>query len=126
MNRIIKFRGKRLKRQKGTWVYGNLCQCCAGTFIGNVSPGFEVDPSTIGQFVGLRDRTSKEIYEGDILNNYDNPNPLAVKWDSGAARFALYTPEGDFECGFDALEILFGGVVDAEIVGNIYENTRHS
>lgn len=65
--RKIMFRGKRLKRQKGAWVFGNLCECSAGTFIGSLNPGVEVDSDTVGQFTGFTDYYGNSIYEGDIL-----------------------------------------------------------
>lgn len=83
-----------------------------------------VDPATVGQFTGLLDRNGNEIYEGDILNNYDEPNPLTVKWNAGGCFFGLFNDEGDCECDFNSLEVRLGVAVNAEVVGNIHEQSK--
>lgn len=64
MKREIKFRGKRLNN--GEWVYGDLRDTGYNTTITN-RMHYVVDPETVGQFTGLKDRSGKEIYEGDII-----------------------------------------------------------
>lgn len=71
MKREINFRGL----YKDMFVYGNLIQA---NFNGkpfteieysdsNDFHKWEVDPNTVGQYTGLKDRDGVEIYEGDIV-----------------------------------------------------------
>ena len=85
MDRVIKFRGKRV--DNGEWVYGyyekRIFRLSTGEWseydrihayekdkdTGNIIPigSFEVIPSSVGQFTGFTDCEGKEIYEGDIV-----------------------------------------------------------
>ncbi len=65
--REIKFRGKRL--DNGEWAYGDLH---IRTPFPHIQSEFDyskvdIDPHTVGQFIGLYDKNGKEIYEGDII-----------------------------------------------------------
>ena len=141
--REILFRGKRM--DNGEWGEGFLarttlgstiivneveeysCGCCIG--IG--SANFEVDPSTVGQYTGLKDKHGNRIFEGDILHisriadglgGYYNP-PLdyhvnvVVKWDLCAWMWETlcddkrYISFPDAWCHYEC-----------EVIGNIHDN----
>ena len=115
--REIKFRGKSLK--DGKWVYGYYVlrpfqtHCIYGSDFVE-----EIAPDTLGQYIGLKDKDGREIYEGDIVHyraaTEDSfPNPTA-EYDG-----VVYYDE----CG----ELCFGNFLAAYcssvlVLGNIYEN----
>lgn len=113
--REIKFRGKRL--DNGEWRHGDLLTEYIHheglTIVENGCIYYEVNPDTLGQFTGLKDRNGAEIYEGDIvrwINSDDESVHSVVEFVDGAFRvhnvcFTLW----------DYLDN------DAEVIGNIHD-----
>lgn len=136
--REILFRGKRV--DNGEWVYGYLCDCFdfKGVYHPAVqefecAPKYEVNPETVGQYTGKKDKNSKKIFEGDIIKSEQDGT-------IGVIRFGEYqtTNSGNGEChlGFsiewygkysDMLRRDLGWWVkvankNINIVGNIHDN----
>jgi uncharacterized phage protein (TIGR01671 family) len=134
MNREVKFRGKRT--DNGEWVCGYyfetpLTDEATGSMpedgwsfltgrkrhcISRNNCVYEVIPSTVGQYTGLKDKMGREVYEGDVLRcgdcTSDNGYDKVIIFNTPA--YVLKDNRGFFYWHYYADEY--------EIIGNIHDN----
>lgn len=125
----IKFRGKRKGSNTGEhaldWAYGDLVKelSTGKCFICDISHAYkdtelddvliEVEPETVGQYTGLKDKNGKEIYEGDIVktNDFYECGELVFKGKTEVIENIL-----------DYINTVKSIDTTGEVIGNIYEN----
>lgn len=132
MNRLIKFRGKDIKT--GEWLYGDFVHASDGmrtAILVSDRESYdecETEPTTIGQYTGLKDRTGKEVYEGDVVfwiaigtRGIGRGEQGAIIWDKNTMSWAILRDEPTL----DGRPCIISRPFDRkhlEVIGNIYDN----
>lgn len=127
---ISRFRGLSIdENSKGEWQYGHLIEDRGRAFIINevveaneqyitIGSWCPVNPDTLGQATGLKDKDGKEVFVGDIIKcTRGCPHEVYLEKEYG----------GTFIGGMPAIYLngLLSGYAwteNEEILGNIYEN----
>jgi uncharacterized phage protein (TIGR01671 family) len=127
--REIKFRGK---TRNGKWVYGYAAKFAHGSvpvILEDTEDGIKprkIIPDTVGQFTGLHDKNGKEIYEGDVVQQYWGfPHYRnGVRYDCySRIGKVLFDKSGCFVLLSESLLYhLFGDGLTQEVIGNIHDN----
>ena len=121
-NRYL-YRGKRI--DNGEWVQGDLVHSvykiddtCVGKY-GNEVGMHEVDPSTICQCTGLRDKNGKLIWENDIVNCLTEDCCGYIGWNESEAGFYFNAllEDGRFE-----EEHIYDYQDCIEVIGNTFDS----
>lgn len=128
MQRPIKFRGISIDTLKFIYGYGVVVFEEHGCVIihnqgNNAMQHTSVVPESVSEFVGIKDKHGKEIYEGDILK-WESPDKLYPSEDyTEKTGVVHYT-----ECGFSVKHKehnhygLFTLAPLSEIIGNLWQN----
>lgn len=119
-NRYL-FRGKRIDNNE--WVYG-LPSCDEDGEIEEIEVWSEddinfysVDPSTICQCTGLKDKNGNLIWENDIVSYCDcTKEDYVISWEQNKACFE-YQQYSCSMMNFDELSSC-----EVEVIGNVFDN----
>lgn len=132
--REIEFRGKHT--DSGLWVYGYVAEISTygvtghrivfgiyekpkpkKEFYGN---WWEVDPETIGQYTGLKDKNGTKIFEGDIVDVLYDVNYIGV----ATERIGVFevVHNGCFMGQKGGVRYYFIPSDECTVIGNIYDN----
>lgn len=110
------YRGKRI--DNGEWEQGYLYGIWGRKYIlwgmtNDIPDMVEVDPSTICQCTGLKDKNGKLIWENDIVK--DNVIYGIVKWDDANARYFI----DDRDDGYQDYSEWWHEI---EVIGSAFDN----
>lgn len=141
--REILFRGKRVDNNE--WVYGYYFQGFTGTpyilvmhdHILKMTEFYEVNPTTVGQYVNLLDKNGEEIFESDIVIQENNiifgkhfPGCVGiVGWMYSQLIVMACCPQGGTWSALTGRYYLLNDkkyreedATDWEVIGNVYDN----
>lgn len=116
------WRGKR--KGNSEWVLGCLIRNSSKAIIfvlennTNRMCGTDVDPSTLGECTGLRDKNGKLIFEGDIIKVGNYTGNLKIEY--GVVRYD--NKSSVFFVKYSNMENYLDEEDEMEVIGNIHDN----
>lgn len=113
--------------EDGIWVKGSLREDCGKYTIFQFEfdradyVSYEVDPSTICQCTGLKDKNGKPIWENDIIRD-EYGNLYKVFWQNNYYQFSWICVKSEiFQVG-TKWDLCVMRSFEIEVVGNIFDN----
>ena len=120
----IKFKAKRL--DNGEWVKGDLVHSTSYVGISYPSDEFSdvpivhrVDPKTVCQFTGLKDKEGIDIFEGDLLYDEDSGIVSAIKWKRNICGY-VYEKAG----AFATMRVFSNHTCFLKVIGNKFDRNE--
>ena len=121
--REIKFRGLSIGSKE--WIYGYLERSTHWQtkkeilmIQHSLIESTQINPDTVGQLTGLKDKNSKDIYDGDILKHKPEGGIVAVE-----NVIKVIFIDGCFKCNSTFIELYkIYDLKNWEIIGNIHKS----
>lgn len=122
--REIRFRGKSVT---GEWVHGSLIACTnlsavivtvTQDHVGTTLIEHDVDPGTVGQYTGLKDKNGVKVFEGDIV---EREVFAFSEVRTFIGKVEMYECAWWIDSGTAAVS-LWNEMHEIKVIGNIHEN----
>lgn len=132
--REILFKGKRV--DNGGWVEGSCIitekeayivfgvetmpidsECCDLY----ATEWYQVDPETVGQYTGLKDKNGVKIFENDIIRDCNEDNEVFTVKYYAHRRYPAFDCEPEMHCDCNGLSYLME-TGELAVIGNIFDN----
>jgi uncharacterized phage protein (TIGR01671 family) len=124
MNNRIKFRVWHKKLEK----IFRVRELCFGAYVGYLNENSlytaPIEDVELMQYTGLKDKNGKDIYDGDILRQYDDDNYVVCFGDYPDSDISSYFGWGLISCKRNeySYPLLPDHTNYYKVIGNIFEN----